>query len=464
MSIEDVLDKYLPGGAANVGLFHSELGKRLLDRLKNLSSAAITRQHLNQMLHLAHLPGVGGGFFRYYFLENPNNSHPYNLDRVLEEPPNLHPTGIQSIPQLEWGVRRFFIDALLYYGNITTAYTELIQLTFDDLEAKFRSKGLSSKDLQQRGAIIPLESIPIDDRYLIGELACKAYDLPADGSRTLVERKLLDAWHDFRKEGRKKVLVKELLSSAINVEKEHQYTLSFAVDEILDEEIESDEELETRIRSIASRFLAAREQALVNTHLYLSVVNDLDVYVATSMRSREHFRDMARNCDQIFKHAKLQGFELRYFDPTLSACDGHEDKGIIECLMVKCSKVLVYFAGEKDSFGKDSEAAMALSQGKPVVIVCPNETRMRFFRDVHPLTRMIDMNTGVPVGAIITSDTEQVVTLLERILHNSMEYDLEHDGNGYYRLRERLTESVVRLQTSFKLLRDTFWTYYHGVS
>jgi hypothetical protein len=60
------------------------------------------------------------------------------------------------------------------------------------------------------------------------------------------------------------------------------------------------------------------------------------------------------------------GRYLRYFDPTLSAAGGHEDKGLIECLMVKCAKLLVSCAGDKESYGKDAEAAMALSLGKPV--------------------------------------------------------------------------------------------------
>ena len=42
----------------------------------------------------------------------------------------------------------------------------------------------------------------------------------------------------------------------------------------------------------------------------------------------------------------------------MSAARGHEDKGLIECLMVKCAKVLIYTEGEKESYGKDAEAAM----------------------------------------------------------------------------------------------------------
>ena len=47
--------------------------------------------------------------------------------------------------------------------------------------------------------------------------------------------------------------------------------------------------------------------------------------------------------------------------------------------MVKYAKVLVYCAGEWESYGKDAEAAMALSLGKPVIFYCDEERRHRFY-------------------------------------------------------------------------------------
>src|SRR5437763_10479430 len=107
---------------------------------------------------------------------------------------------------------------------------------------------------------------------------------------------------------------------------------------------------------MADAFIAARDQALENTKLYLSMVSDLDVYVATSMRSREDFRRMADTCERIFGDRRLAHLNIRYFDPTMSAAAGHEDKGLLECLMVKAAKTLVYVAGDRESYGKDAEA------------------------------------------------------------------------------------------------------------
>src|SRR5439155_21498221 len=134
----------------------------------------------------------------------------------------------------------------------------------------------------------------------------------------------------------------------------------------------------------------------------------------------QDFRDMASFCSDVFSDPGLRSLELRYFDPTMSAAQGHVDKGLIECLMVKAAKVLVYVAGSSETLGKDAEFTMALSQGKPVIIYCDDEERERFYRDVHPLTRLIDFNSGVPVGAMVTHSREIVRTLLNRILRNEM--------------------------------------------
>ncbi len=227
--------------------------------------------------------------------------------------------------------------------------------------------------------------------------------------------------------------------------------------------VASEDDLEAKYQAVAKKFFRAREAALKNTRFYLSMVGDLDVYVATSMRSRQDFRDMATACESIFSDERLNDLQLRYFDPTLSAAAGHEDKGLIECLMVKCARVLVYCAGDRESYGKDAEAAMALSLGKPVIFYCDQEQRSRFYRDVHPLSRLIEFETGVAVGAMVTDSLEEVSELLYRIFENRMEYELEQPKPNYLRIKEKLTRSVVRIQTSDRMLSETFWNYYHNL-
>jgi hypothetical protein len=263
--------------------------------------------------------------------------------------------------------------------------------------------------------------------------------------------------------GRHHVTVREALAQAAIAKADlEQLQFLFGEDDMLEQRIDTDGEVQLVFSRVAKRFERARAAALANTDLYLSMVGDMDVYVATSMRTREDFRKMAHFCDEVFGSAQLKPLNLRYFDPTISAAAGHEDKGLIECLMVKCADVLVYCSGSKESLGKDFEAAMALSQGKLVIFYCDEEQKRDFYRDVHPLTRLIDFDSGVAVGALATTDRQEVVELLHRHFTNRMEYQLEQSRPGYLRLRERLTGCTARLQTSSELLRSTFWNYYHS--
>jgi len=234
-----------------------------------------------------------------------------------------------------------------------------------------------------------------------------------------------------------------------------QQQLTFSADDILTEAVGSEEELKARVTAISEKFQRARAAALENTRLYLSMVEDLDVYVATSMRTREHFRKMAGFCEDVFAHPDLADLHVRYFDPTMSAAEGHVDKGLIECLMVDAAKLLVYYVG------KDFEAAMALSRGKPVIFFCEDEHKEHMCRDVHPLMRLIHFDTGVAVGAMVTTTVDSVAKLIAGVLTNGLEYKLSKTEMGSLHLRERITDSLVRLQTHDKLLQETFWNYYH---
>ena len=68
----------------------------------------------------------------------------------------------------------------------------------------------------------------------------------------------------------------------------------------------------------------------------------------------------------------VDNLKLRYFDPTQSHLDFRIDKGLIEGLMLKRAACTVYMVQETDTFGKDSELASTLAQGKPVIAFIPH--------------------------------------------------------------------------------------------
>jgi len=433
---------------------------RIVDRLAQLPNEPVSLALLNQLFALSQQPAVSRGFFEYYWCSAP--VHPYRV----EDLPDYHTSygrldRILSIEQLRWGLYRIYVDALLYFGTIRHGFHALREQSREELVQFFRAKMFDPAGLVARGEPISPTAIPNDDRYLIGELACKSFE-PSGQDRDAWYA-LYGAWIELHQKGGGRVKWKDLLDSTkLNPEfSSRQMELTFISEELLEEVIDDETQLKQKYDSVKGRFDRARPTALGNTDLYLSMVEDLDVYVATSMRNREQFRQMAAVCDRIFGDPTIKHYNLRYFDPTLAAARGHEDKGLVECLMVKCAKVLIYMVGTGDSFGKDVEAAMALSQGKPVIFFGDTEHRLKIFQDVHPLSRLVDYRTGIPVGLMATSSATDVILLLHRIFGNQMSYRLEHKRKGYFRLVESLTQSVVRVQTDDKRLRETYWNVYH---
>ena len=62
---------------------------------------------------------------------------------------------------------------------------------------------------------------------------------------------------------------------------------------------------------------------------------------------------------------------------------------------------------------------------------------------------------------MVTDKLEDVSKLIGRIFENRMIYRLEQPKPGFLRLKEALTDSVVRIQTNDQLLTEAFWNHYH---
>jgi hypothetical protein len=459
------LDSFQTGEGGIGSWLQGRANPDILTRLARIEAEPLGRGQLNQLLILGGEGTVTEGFFRYYWCDSPqfHNYQPQHLPKF--QMAWVGAQEISSLAQLKWGLQRIFMDALLHFGNLRMCFTRLRGMEYDELASFFKARRFDTEGLKRRGPALSLKVLPKDDRYLISEMACKSYG-DDDVKSGRLRDALIEAYRAHISQGSSGVKIRHLLEGAFVGRKyaNQQFEFLFAADDVLDESVSSVADLESKYNRIAQKFLNARRAAIANTRNYLSMVSDLDVYVATSMRTRQDFRNMANTCEQVFSDKRLRPLHLRYFDPTLSAAAGHEDKGLIECLMVKCAKVLVYCAGDKESYGKDAEAAMALSLGKPVIFLCDEDQRKRFYRDVHPLARLIDFSTGVAVGAMVTHAVEQVSELLFRLFDNRMEYRVESPKPGRLRLVENLTESVVRIQTEDRLLAETFWNHYNPKS
>jgi hypothetical protein len=129
--------------------------------------------------------------------------------------------------------------------------------------------------------------------------------------------------------------------------------------------------------------------------------------------------------------------------------------------LVRCAKVTIYCAQEGDTFGKDSELAATLCQGKPVIVYVPQgsaalDKRAAVFKDFHPLGLQVGLTDGVARGVIVVRSPEECARMLYQLLCNEIEVKITFEDNGVV-LREVETNSVMRVMTGWRALSSSFW-------
>ena len=157
----------------------------VFDVLGRIEQQPLSRALLNQLLTLAHEAPVSKGFFNFYWLSEPE-IHPYDVKKIpCYSPKWSELDNIVSLDQLYWGLYRFYVDALLNFGDISTAFQRLRGLSEKELAKFFLSSCVDTQGLAQRGPSMDLGSIKREHRYLISELASntlKTFDAGQDNS------------------------------------------------------------------------------------------------------------------------------------------------------------------------------------------------------------------------------------------------------------------------------------------
>jgi hypothetical protein len=220
---------------------------------------------------------------------------------------------ISSVAQLSQGVDEFRKVALLFFGNVKYAFKNLSRdasFLKDHLERFDPRREQNFKD--RHNQVLPPEVIDGRDTYYLG------------------------------------YVIQEELKARLRANPKDKATLA-------------DE----------AKRVAIVERGKRNHDAYL-VSDHLDVYIATSMRERHEYLMVHNTTRAIFSHPALKKLKVRYFDPTQAYCIDRIDKGLAEGLMLKRAKCTIYFAQESDTFGKDSELASTLAQGKPVIAYVPS--------------------------------------------------------------------------------------------
>lgn len=192
-----------------------------------------------------------------------------------------------------------------------------------------------------------------------------------------------------------------------------------------DELLRESERLAPKTENQLESMRQTQEKALKNFSHYLSA-DHMDVYVATSMRSDADYVSVNFFVKELFDHEKIRKLKLRYFNPTQSWVDDRIAKGLVEALMLKRANFTIYMAQKSDTFGKDSEASVALGQGKPVIIYVPKinidgviDTEKIFKMDRENLLKMALEENVIDKAEV--DDTVDQIALFGRLLSAKLE-------------------------------------------
>jgi hypothetical protein len=416
-------------------------------------SPVIDRERFNIVLSTWKFAPVGKPFFSYYFGEK-----------------------IDSIDVFIQGLQHFIKDALWHFGDIRRAYAVLAQ--FQNIGEYIETHKFNLAEFQERLPWTLVENIAPTDRGFLGYVS---------GRRTYHQQEVLslsekilkeidDHQQDYAKLSSEEVEAK--IAEKFNPEecqtlKELEHISSVGGIDLfsyakMQDNLKKIETAKVEIRKTIEKIEKLKKIGEQNQIHFLRNIEMIDVYVATSMRDDKEYIEMAEFVSRVFGDAVILPLNLRYFDPTLCYCESRIDKGVIECLLVRTAKVTIYCAQEGDTFGKDSELAATLCQGKPVIVYVPTEEkdpkrkaeldkRAQVFNEFHPLGMQVGLYDGVARGVIVVRSPEQCARILSKILTNSLEVDVFHEQHGIV-LREKETHSVVRVMTGWGELSHSFWS------
>lgn len=415
------------------------------------NGGTVDREYLNRILIACNLGPVDQSIFDRYFAR-----------------------GINSAEKLREGVREFATDALLHFGSFHQAF---FRIKADATFLPAVKKPLGSETRAPFALSTPLEAKELAYLgYVSGELPAQMSEAHKVIMRTVAALgKREPSAENIRSAAKEAGIDIERLLGQVNagLEKRGQRQVT------IDEYVSSGEAIESVISKFLEEVMRCRQNGIRNQEQYINSAAEMDVYVATSMRDERDYREMNGFIADVFGRHDVARLNLRYFDPTQAYCPNKYDKGLVECLMIRCAKVTIYCAQKQDTMGKDSELAITLGLGKPVIVFVPRgesaedkaayDKRARIFAEVHPLSLQVDQNTGNSNGIMLVRDANECANVLYAIAKNQLRVEvsrevetdaLSGETTTNWVLREIMTpnRSVIRVATGWKHLRTAFWS------
>lgn len=416
----------------------------------------------------------GGSIDREYFNRALTACNLGPVDKTIFD--RYFPLGINSAEKLREGIQEFAKDALLHFGSFHQAFFRIkadakllpaVEHPFgNENRAPFAlSNPLRVEELAYLGYVsgeMPTRMSKAHQAIMVAMNALGDRPFTTENIRAAskesgvdIEKLIREVNDGLQKRGQKQVTLEDYISSKATIENE--------IDSFLDE-----------VRR-------CRIAGIRNQEQYINCASEMDVYVATSMRDERDYIEMHTFVSKVFGRHDVARLNLRYFNPTQAYCPNKYDKGLVECLMIRCARLTIYCAQRQDTMGKDSELAITLGLGKPVIVYVPRgesdadkaeyDKRARIFAEVHPLSLQVDQQTGNSNGIMLVRDADECANVLYALAKNQLKRKVEvhreteadpisGETTTYWVLRETLTpnRSVIRVATGWKHLRTAFWS------
>lgn len=316
-----------------------------------------------------------------------------------------------TFEELKAGVTTFEGFAVLLFGNVRFAYRTFQNLGKDSLVARMQglhrpASTILKEDFEPRRIALPLPApVEKESTWLLGYIAKNKAerDITMFGAMAVIDGRENEGSFLEGKSEAQKALYSQLSSRLRSSDRWRRLYPDFGA-------------LKREIDVLQESIEGNRRRAYLNTSHYLAL-DYMDVYVATSMRERWEFEDVHATASEIFSHPVLEKLNLRHFDPTQSFLDNRVDKGLVEALMLKRARCTIYMAQETDTFGKDSELATTLAQGKPVIVFVP-EIDVQKHAELASARPLAYLQRRLPQllaeGKIPTKSVSEVLDFLEK--------------------------------------------------
>lgn len=328
----------------------------------------------------------------------------------------------ESIETFQKSVREFQRVAIRVYGSFRFAFKRLRSGSREQIQSQLSPLEEKSEDtFTQRRPFDSIQELPpdrLDDLgYISAERVKRESKERHELSGKLLELAKLvreDAKTALEKSGAKRINRIQSLLRKFESKIETSDNLFY---KITADALEAEaKRLAPEDRDLA-RIEATQETGLRNLTAYLTEPF-MDVYVATSMRTHADFVSANGFIKSLFADPTVSHLNLRYFNPTQSWVEDRVAKGLVEALMLRRSRLTVYMAQKGDTFGKDSEASVALGQGKAVVVYVPKLADKESEIDSESLTLMTDADLSAARAAAGIEEDEGVDRqgLVEQIL------------------------------------------------